>query len=56
MTTTATGTGLTITDSALAKIREVMAQQELGAEEKNPRSASRSTARRTATPSSSTAA
>jgi iron-sulfur cluster assembly accessory protein len=37
MTTTATGTGLTITDSALAKIREVMAQQELGADEKNLR-------------------
>jgi iron-sulfur cluster assembly accessory protein len=37
MTTTATGSGLTITDSALAKIREVMTQQELGADEKNLR-------------------
>jgi iron-sulfur cluster assembly accessory protein len=37
MTTTATGSGLTITDMALTKIREVMAQQTLEADEKNLR-------------------
>jgi iron-sulfur cluster assembly accessory protein len=37
MTSTTTNTGFTITDNALAKIREVMAQQQLEADEKNLR-------------------
>ena len=37
MTTTTTNAGFTITDAALAKIREVMAQQQLDTEERNLR-------------------
>lgn len=37
MSTTTPATGMTITDAALAKIREVMAQQQLEAHEKNLR-------------------